>query len=617
MLDPQTRHLYLSSLRPPPDYRLDCALATTFSLDLLTLLMAPLSLALATEQEREQVRQDPIAVLESLRRIAGRLVIFCQAGRIAVPQTNLLYSYLEPIVVEVQPERGVFHPKIWLLRFVAPQQPIYYRLLCLSRNLTFDRSWDTILTLEGILNEERKVGYGLNRPLVHFVGSLPELSLRSITPQTLAHVSLIAGEIGRVKFDSPSDFESIDSFLPTGISGHKRLSLPKDFSRLLVMSPFLSDRIIADLLQSGRDNVLISRSESLDQLKPATLRRLTTNTKIYVMTDTAERPDEPEPETETEAPVTIEDLSGLHAKLYVGEWGRQATIITGSANATNSAFNGNNVEFLIQLSGRKKKIGIEAFLGTNGQETPLQKMLQPYHHLPATTAVDQTAYDLEQRLETARANLLHSDLSLRVEPELTNSAGLYSLLLSPRHPGRLKTEVEILCTPITLDFNHARSLAAKVVQFPNLTLKSLTGFMAFELIATQGSKQKRLRFVLNLPIAGLPAERDKEILHSIISDRQKFIRYLLFILSDETDFDQLQKLISDPSTTNSQNGLGSGVGLPLLEELVRATSRAPEKIDRIAALVADLNQSEQGRAVLPEAFDHIWIAFETWRKGAG
>ena len=42
---------------------------------------------------------------------------------------------------------GVFHPKCWLLRF-APEyddEPVRYRLLVLSRNLTFDRSWDVAL----------------------------------------------------------------------------------------------------------------------------------------------------------------------------------------------------------------------------------------------------------------------------------------------------------------------------------------------------------------------------------------------------------------------------------------------------------------------------------------
>ena len=39
------------------------------------------------------------------------------------------------------------------------------------------------------------------------------------------------------------------------------------------------------------------------------------------------------------------DFSGLHAKLYILEEGWDARLWTGSANATNAAFSGANVEF--------------------------------------------------------------------------------------------------------------------------------------------------------------------------------------------------------------------------------------------------------------------------------
>jgi len=48
---------------------------------------------------------------------------------------------------------GVFHPKVWALRFIAGDGAIGYRVLCLSRNLTFDRCWDTVVTLDGELTD--------------------------------------------------------------------------------------------------------------------------------------------------------------------------------------------------------------------------------------------------------------------------------------------------------------------------------------------------------------------------------------------------------------------------------------------------------------------------------
>lgn len=43
MLEPQGRRHLMETLRPPPGYELDRAIGTTYSLDLLALLTAPLA----------------------------------------------------------------------------------------------------------------------------------------------------------------------------------------------------------------------------------------------------------------------------------------------------------------------------------------------------------------------------------------------------------------------------------------------------------------------------------------------------------------------------------------------------------------------------------------------
>ena len=55
--------------------------------------------------------------------------------------------------------------------------------------------------------------------------------------------------------------------------------------------------------------------------------------------------------------------------------------------------------------------------------------------------------------------------------------------------------------------------------------------------------------------------------------------------------------------------------MPLLEELVRALSRSPEKIDRIERLVERLRRTEAGRAVLPNGFDSLWDKILQARRG--
>ena len=48
--------------------------------------------------------------------------------------------------------------------------------------------------------------------------------------------------------------------------------------------------------------------------------------------------------------------------------------------------------------------------------------------------------------------------------------------------------------------------------------------------------------------------------------------------------------------------------------MVRAFSRAPEKIDRIERLINNIKEMEQYEQILPEGFDDIWQAFATARN---
>ena len=186
MLAPRDRTLLLEALRPPEGYGLDRAMATTYTLDLVALLTAPLAFTFFDwEDEDGRPAADPLALLEAVRRHARRLHVFCHGGAIHAPRNGqVLLAHLEPCVVEVAaPRKGVFHPKVWVLRFEENETgsgdgvPVRYRLIVASRNLTFDRSWDTVLVLDGELTK-RKRAIASNRPLARFVEQLPDLARR-------------------------------------------------------------------------------------------------------------------------------------------------------------------------------------------------------------------------------------------------------------------------------------------------------------------------------------------------------------------------------------------------------------------------------------------------------
>ena len=89
------------------------------------------------------------------------------------------------------------------------------------------------------------------------------------------------------------------------------------------------------MTDTGADHVLISRAgepRRAEGRDPGGLRP-----GLHVLGDAAEG--EPTSDEEAEARVDTE-LRGLHAKVYVPERDMKASVLTGSANATDAGFGG-------------------------------------------------------------------------------------------------------------------------------------------------------------------------------------------------------------------------------------------------------------------------------------
>lgn len=591
MLNPNERQLYLDALKPPVGYSLDRAIATTYSLDLLTLLVVPLSMVLFDYDGSDDLK-DPTKVLEALRRTADKMTIYCQRGRIGIPKvSNLLYSYLEKTVAEVnQPPGGVFHPKTWLLRFTAPNQPAAYRFLCLSRNLTFDKSWDTILILEGGLNNKAVTE---NTPLLDYYRALPNLALsRTETPKD------ILNELAQVKFAPPPGFEKI-RFFPLGIEGHRKNSVPNNADRLLVVSPFLSDKLLQDIVQvtDPSEAILLSRIDSLDALARETTSLFN---RIYTLDDQEHEGNASEGEN------FHNHDTDLHAKLFILERGNNTHIFTGSANATNSAFS-INTEFMTELTGSVKDVGIESFLASD--RNPFGTVIKEYKCQEDVQDNDTEATQAEKLAENVRDSIANSKLEIQVTPDVPNT---FSMNLTLDQPLEFKSDITGTCWPVTINSAQAQDVMPLLtdgkLNFTGLATETITGFVAFEITAKIGRTQSSSRFTLNVPVTGMPEDRYEKILISIISDRARFLRYLLFLLAEGQDLssDTMELIHRMSSTSIPADATAKFPSIPLFEEMVKALSRNPQKIDNIARLVNELQKTEDGREILPEGFEQIW-----------
>ncbi|MBL9000462.1 MAG: phospholipase D family protein [Phycisphaerae bacterium] len=610
MLDPRGRQLLLSSLRPPDGFRFDCAVGTTFSLDLVALLTTPLAFAMFDWQDDQGrlaadpagATADPLALLESLRRCADRVHIYCQAGQIKVPPANQrLLAYLEQAVVEVaapaaaEGRPAAFHPKVWAVRYLGPDGRVHYRLLCLSRNLTFDRSWDTVLRLDGEL-VDRQNSFSENRPLSEFIAALPGLATRqeSLSPTTVADTARVADELRRVKWELPDSVDEL-RFWPLGLT--PRRSLPFDrIDRLLVISPFVSADLLERLAPLCRERFLVGRAEELRALPPAALA----NWKCFTLDDGVEASED----ADGDSLATEHVLSGLHAKAYVIDAGWKAHLWTGSANATTAAFSA-NVEFLVELIGKKSKLGIDATIGLDADAANLRSMLAEFEPPPEAVGPDPDVEAAEALIEAARCALVGSGLCARIEPD---TAGGMVTVIESKEALAFPTGAIVRCRPVMLPASDAKSLgtaARAALSFGPHAADSISSFVSFAVTARVGNIERASQFVLNLPLSGAPPDRKERLLRDLLRDSRTLLRFLLLLLSDDPErlFEELKEIASTPE---GAAGHQRADHLPLLEHLLRALHQSPERIDQVQRLIDDLRKTPEGRSILPHELEDVW-----------
>jgi len=624
MLEPLDRRHLFDALRPPAGYDVDVAIGTTYSLDLMALLAIPLAFALFDwEDDSGKVNADPLALLEAARRYAGKTHIFCQAGQIHLPkQSSPLFFELERMVKEVRPpnDRGVFHPKIWVLRLTptTKRELVHYRILCLSRNLTYDRSWDTVLSLDGEL-VDRDLAIAANHPLADFVKALPKLTTRPTDENLRKTVSKVQNELRRVRFAMPDGIDEA-RFHPLGLDEQQDWWFPGRCEKVLAVAPFVDGVLLKRLASRTNDNcVLVSRLEQLQELPAKLLAKC--EHVFYLHPDASEEDADVAPASADEAEPDESDarnddgqeiLTGLHAKLYITDAGWNASVWTGSANATSAAFS-RNVEFLIELTGKKSAIGVDAFLERLKGQTRFADLLHKYEPEGMVIEKDLETRAAEKLAERVRAALLDPPLKAAASPTPDGSAFQMEVTGAPRTPARLKQEsITIGCWPVTLPEREAVDgrglLSGDPVLFPKLTFEALTAFMAFEVQATVGKGTHRLRFVLNLHVEGLPIDRSEHMLRLILQNKKQVLRMLLLLLADSGS-DVLAGLTHAHGTSDDDydESASPGLGdLALFEPLLRTLERSPDTLVRVARLISDLEKTPDGADLLPPGFLNVW-----------
>lgn len=589
-------------LRPPIGCKLDIAVGTTYSLDLVSALMLPLSFAFFDWQHADGgLVADPLALLEALRRYGDRFTIFCQSGQIKLPSKYLpLVTFLEPCVYDVEPpdQEGVFHPKVWVLRFIGDDDAIRYRVLCLSRNLTFDRCWDTVVALDGELTD-RTNAFAANHPLGDLIEALPSMALREVTRPRRQDIKKIAGELRRVRFNWPEGFnESECRFWAGGLDGRTLSPFGSQKDKALIVSPFVAGTFLKDFLDEVKETHIVSRPESLQCLSRETLQRC--KSVRFLAPEACDESDDTDPASSGSSG---EALDGLHAKLFVLDRGWDASVFSGSFNATHHAF-AHNVEFMVELVGRRSSFGVDEFLRQGKGETTFSDLLQEYDFNAPAIPADPAEHELDTLIQAVKREVATARPRLLVRP--ATETDLFDLRFewgrAPRWP---EGSFELRAWPITQHADRSQVLTDPLT-FSRLSHEGITPLIAFSIAAKVGAAERSSVFVMNLPIDGAPEDRQDRIVRSLIENRDQLLRYILFLLAsgDEAnassgDLRRLLESTQDGASYTRQNPY-------VLETMLRALHRSSSQLERVASLLEVLRKQPGSSELLSDDFQKIW-----------
>lgn len=583
MLNPQEREVFLDALRPDPGSVLDRAVGTSFTLDLDALLLVPLAFALF---ESDGSTPDPTALLAAIQQNASHLALYCDAAHIKAPARDqklfvLLESSLLPILA---PRRGVVHPKLWVLRFRSVEGEMRHRVLVLSRNLTFDTSWDLLVRFD-----EESSGAKLGNDVAAVLRGLDALSGSPITRS-------IASSVAGVRFAVPEPFDEARLY---GLGLDRRVTFdpitvaPGD--RVLVVSPFLSvDRLHQLRALGERHRTLVSRPDELTRIGSAAVDEWGTPLVL--------RATQGWEATDAEAA----GLAGLHAKLYVVDRGERTTWFMGSANATGSAV-ARNVETVVQLVGPRTKAGVGVLLSEGSNEVRFRTLLEEFPVLE-TEPAERTPEELEEsRLEEIARDISRLRLDARVRTEgdgyrldLTFHGNIPPLRRGDRVYARLVTRT--LEERTQLNHTPAASLvAARSSEITSLVALRLTG---------DTSLAAPRELVLAARLLDAPEDRAERLLIDLIPDQRRFALLLFLMLAaGDPDADTATEARHLVATAGSHVASDYAVDIPLFEALVRTSARDPQRLAAIDTLVTRLRRSPEGRERLPDGFDELWSSF--------
>lgn len=593
MLKPSSDRLdYSILLAPPAGYQTVYAVGTTYSMDLDALIGACISLGLSESIDSE-LRDNPIFLLEALKRTTDKVAIFCESGQIQVPyNAKELHILVENMVSEIAlKNKKSFHPKFWLVKYENEIGEDLFRCIVLSRNLTFDRSWDIALCIEGTtkIDGRYKYGYEKSRPVSAFVESLLKLSKKDmLSSKKRKIVQKAAKDILNVKFNVNALGYSDFDFFPIGIEDYSadQMGLFTNYHELFVMTPFLSDKTIKRLngaaLKNQTKNILITRKSEIGKLNIDSV----SNFDVYVMKDIVVDGEDAISDVDFGTEHIENQKQDIHAKLFLKTKYSDSELFMGSFNASENACNG-NIEFMFRLAGKRRILNIDQLkkdiFGEDDKENP-------FENIEVSKDFRDTGDGLQEQLQKT----IKAVCQLKSHAVAEEVDGKYAVQVTFE---KLVKQENVEFYPIFSPIKK-RPLSTTMI-FEEIPLIHLSEFYVLSAYADD-MVVKRL---IKIPTENIPVDRDQMIYRNIIKDKNGFLQYLAFILGD----DYLLSTIEQSKTASEESKLIRGLQSPAMyERMLKTAAHNPSKLLEIKKMMEMLPDGD----IVPDSFKELFEVFE-------
>lgn len=357
------------------------------------------------------------------------------------------------------------------------------------------------------------------------------------------------------------------------------------FNELVVMSPFLSESVIADFNLTDRalsdcKRTLVTRRSELGKLKASDVDNFT----IYALKDEII-----DGEEEISDELADKKKQDIHAKIYLRRKYSDVDLYLGSMNASYSAIN-KNVEMMLWLGTKNMYLNGDKFL-EDIFCGPVGDAKNPFEQVTVADAVLETESDNRNLLEQKIKDLCRVKRQAVISEDNEN-AGKYKIEVEF---SGIESDSEVTVSPFN---SKQEQTLSEHIEFSELEILQLSEF--YEITARSGDDT--IRRIIMIPTSGFPDDRESAAVNSVVKDRASFVEYIAFVLGD----DYVASMLEGKQMGESGFFANSSDAMPALyEKMLKTSVEGPERIKDIGYVLKMVTDKD----IIPDEFRELYETF--------